>query len=130
MVTPFRYNSLHSHLGKHQILIAFTQFMDNFVANDEQGGKQAATALTYSIANLLKHQGYPVMPLTTRILGNPEWLSHAYLDAGVIPNQVNYGWFLQGFNSVDSLVEFVPVEEGPSVPAYRARGKLSSGRYE
>lgn len=65
------------------------------------------------------------MPLTIRISGNHEWLSDAYYDANVIPNRENFGWFLQGFNSVESLVEFVPAEEKNGVPAYRGRGKTS-----
>lgn len=63
------------------------------------------------------------MPLTVRISGNHEWLSDAYFDARVIPNRANFGWFLQGFNSVESLVEFVPTEDRISVPAYRGRSK-------
>lgn len=63
------------------------------------------------------------MPLTVRISGNPEWLSDAYYDANTIPNRVNFGWFLQGFNSVESLVEFVPTEDEISMPAYRGRSK-------
>ena len=66
---------------------------------------------------------YEVMPLTIRISANHEWLSDAYYDANVIPDRVNFGWFLQGFNSVESLVEFVPIEDRISVPAYRGRGK-------
>ena len=65
------------------------------------------------------------MPLTIRISGNHEWLSDAYYDANVIPNRDNFGWFLQGFNSVESLVEFIPTEDRMSVPAYRGRGKMS-----
>ena len=64
-----------------------------------------------------------MMPLVVRILGNHEWLSDAYFDASVIPNRANFGWFLQGFNSVESLVEFVPIEDKISMPAYRGRGK-------
>ena len=63
------------------------------------------------------------MPLVVRVSGNHEWLSDAYFDANVIPNRVNYGWFLEGFNSVESLVEFVPIEERISIPAYRGRGE-------
>ena len=70
---------------------------------------------------------YEVMPLNIRIAGNHEWLSNAYYDARVIPNRVNFGFFLQGFNSVESLVEFVPVEDRITVPAYRGRGKLEEG---
>lgn len=63
------------------------------------------------------------MPLTVRISGNHEWLGDAYFDANVIPTRANFGWFLQGFNSVESLVEFVPTEERVSMPAYRGRSK-------
>ena len=63
------------------------------------------------------------MPLTVCISGNHEWLSDAYYDADVIPNRANFGWFLQGFNSVESLVEFVPFEDKISIPAYRGRSK-------
>ena len=63
------------------------------------------------------------MPLTIRIFGNHEWLSDAYFDAKVIPDRANFGWFLQGFNSVESLVEIVPFEERMSMPAYRGRGQ-------
>ena len=67
------------------------------------------------------------MPLNIRIAGNHEWLSDAYYDARVIPNRVNFGFFLQGFNSVESLVEFVPVEDRITVPAYRGRGRSEEG---
>lgn len=83
-------------------------------------------ALTHAIAEMLGQMGYEVTRLVIRILGNPEWLSDAYLDATVIPHRVNFGWFLQGFNSVESLVEFVAVSDGPCTPVYRMRGKLSS----
>lgn len=62
--------------------------------------------------------------MTVRISGNHEWLSDAYYDANVIPNRANFGWFLQGFNSVESLVDFVPIEDRISIPAYRGRSKL------
>ena len=62
------------------------------------------------------------MPLKVRISGNFEWLSDAYYDANVIPHRANFGWFLRGFNSVESLVEFVPFEEKMSMPAYLGRG--------
>ncbi|CAD6591211.1 MAG: hypothetical protein ASARMPRED_005263 [Alectoria sarmentosa] len=97
------------------------QFLDKFVCHDYNGGKEAATALTHAIGEWLLRWDYEVMPLTVRILGNPEWLSDAYYDANIIPNRVNFGWFLQGFNSVESLVEFVPTEDEISVPAYRGR---------
>lgn len=80
-------------------------------------------ALTHAIGEMLNRKGYQPMPLIIRILGNPEWLSDAYFDAGVAPDRVNFGWFLQGFNSVESLVEFVATEDGPSIPAYRMRGE-------
>lgn len=102
------------------------KFLDEFVANDEVGGKQAAMALTHAIAKMLGQMGYEVTRLVIRILGNPEWLSDAYLHASVIPHRVNFGWFLQGFNSVESLVEFVAMSDGPCTPAYRMRGKSSS----
>ena len=64
-----------------------------------------------------------VIPLMVRVYGSPGWLSQAFVDANIIPSMVNYGWFLQGFNDVESLVEFIAVEDGPSIPAYRSRGK-------
>ena len=64
-----------------------------------------------------------MMPLIVRISGNHEWLSDAYYDAKVIPNRTNFGWFLQGFNSVEPLVEYVPTDDRMSTPAYRGRGK-------
>lgn len=67
-----------------------------------------------------------MMPLNVLISGNHEWLSDAYYDASVIPNRANFGWFLQGFNSVESLVEFVPIEDRISMPAYRGRGESTS----
>lgn len=63
------------------------------------------------------------MPLMIRVSGNQEWLSDAYFDANVIPNRANFGWFLQGFHSVESLVEFVHTEDRISMPAYRGRSK-------
>lgn len=97
------------------------QFLDKYVGKDEPGGVEAATALTHAIGGWLRKWNYEVMPLTVRISGNHEWLSDAYFDARVIPNRANFGWFLQGFNSVESLVEFVPTEDRISVPAYRGR---------
>lgn len=91
--------------------------------NDRDGGVEAATALTHAIGQWLFKWDYEVMPLTIRISGNHEWLSDAYFDANVIPNRANFGWFLEGFNSVESLVEFVPIEDRISTPAYRGRGK-------
>lgn len=82
-------------------------------------------ALTHAIGEMLGQMGYEVTRLVIRILGNPEWLSVAYLDATVIPHQVNFGWFLQGFNSVESLVEFVAMSDVPT-PVYRMRGEWST----
>ena len=101
------------------------QFADSFVRNDREGGVEAATALTHSIGQWLLNWGFEVMPLAVRISGNHEWLSDAYFDAKTIPNRVNYGWFLEGFNSVESLVEFVPIEDRISIPAYRGRGEAA-----
>jgi len=67
---------------------------------------------------------YEVTRLIIRIVGNTEWLSDAYLDANVTPHRVNFGWFLQGFNSVESLVEFVAIDDGPSTSLYGMRGVL------
>lgn len=69
-------------------------------------------ALTHAIGESLHRMGYAVTKLLARIMGDPEWLALAYLHAGVIPSKVNFGWFLRGFNGVESLVEFVPVDEG------------------
>ena len=91
--------------------------------NDREGGVEAATNLTHTIGGWLLKWDFEVMPLVVRISGNHEWLSDAYFDADVIPNRVNYGWFLEGFNSVESLVEFVPIEDRISIPAYRGRGE-------
>jgi len=102
------------------------KFIDGFVANDEAGGKQAAMALTHAIGDMLGQMGYEVTRLVIRIFGNPEWLSDAYLDATVIPHRVNFGWFLQGFSSVESLVEFVAISDGPCTPVYRMRGNCQA----
>ena len=99
------------------------KFLDKFVSNDRKGGKEAATTLTHAIGEWLQKWNYEVMPLTVRISGHHEWLSDAYFDAEVIPSRVNFGWFIEGFNSIESLVEFVPIEDKISVPAYRGRGK-------
>ena len=66
---------------------------------------------------------HPVMPLVIRVFGNPEWLSDVYLEAGAIPIRANLGHFLRGFNSHDSLVEFVAEDIGMRIPAYRMRGR-------
>ena len=97
------------------------QFLDGFVCHDREGGVEAATALTHAIGEWLRKWSFEVMPLTIRILANYEWLSDAYYDADTIPDRVNFGWFLQGFNSVESLVEFIPFEDRISIPAYRGR---------
>jgi len=85
-------------------------------------------ALTTAIREIVKQvdDSMKVMPLIVKIMGNPEWLSDAYLAAQFIPHQVNFGWFLQGFNVVKPLVEFVADDiVGPSIPSYRTRGRLS-----
>lgn len=96
------------------------------VANDEAGGKQAAMVLTHAIGEILGQMQHDVMRLNIRVFGNPEWLSDAYLDANIIPHRMNFGWFLQGFNSVESLVEFVAINDGPNIPAYRMRGECQA----
>ena len=93
------------------------------MSNDRAGGVEAATVLTHTIGQWLLKWDFEVMPLVVRVSGNHEWLSDAYFDANVIPNRVNYGWFLEGFNSVESLVEFVPIEDRISIPAYHGRGE-------
>ena len=90
---------------------------------DREGGIEAATNLTPTIGQWLLKWDFEVMPLAVRVSGNHEWLSDAYFEDGVIPDRVNYGWFLEGFNSVESLVEFVPIEDKISTPAYRGRGE-------
>lgn len=100
------------------------QFLDNFVANDDRGGKQAAIALSHAIAEVLKQITDRVMPLMIRVLGNPEWLSDAYYDANIIPNRANFGWFLEGFNSAEALVEFVAIDVRLTTPIYHMRGEL------
>lgn len=82
-------------------------------------------ALTEAVGTLVNSVdcSLDVMPLMVRILGGPEWLSQAYLEANVTPHLVNFGWFLRGFNNTESLVEFIAVEDGPSIPTYRARGE-------
>ncbi|KAF6222030.1 hypothetical protein HO133_001998 [Letharia lupina] len=94
---------------------------NKYVCNDQDGGREAAAALTHAIGDWLLNWKFEVMPLTVHISGNHEWLGDAYFDANVIPSRANFGWFLQGFNSVESLVEFVPTEERISIPAYRGR---------
>lgn len=108
------------------LMVVYPKFLDGFIANDELGGKQAAMALTHGIADMLGQMGYEVTRLIIRIFGNPEWLSDAYLEANIVPHRVNFGWFLQGFNSVESLVEFVAISDGPCTPVYRMRGGVSS----
>ena len=93
------------------------------MCNDREGGVEAATTLTHTIGQWLLKWDFEVMPLAVRVSGNHEWLSDAYFEANVILDRVNYGWFLEGFNSVESLVEFVHIENRISIPAYRGRGE-------
>ena len=90
---------------------------------DREGGDEAATNLTHTIGQWLLKWDFEVMPLWVRVFGNYEYLSDAYFEAGVIPDRVNYGWFLEGFNNVESHVEFVPIEDKIGIPAYRGRSE-------
>ena len=73
-------------------------------------------ALAQALAVVVERLNYSmkVIPLMVGVYGSPEFLSQAFLDADVTPSLVNYGWFLQGFNRVESLVEFIAVEDGRS----------------
>jgi hypothetical protein len=104
-----------------------SQFRDEFVQNEKNGGGLAARALIEAVQDHIRKIKPDISPNIKYKIGvyaNVAGLGSTYCDTSVVSSQDALNSFIQAFNMEDTLCDFVDAGSGKECSDVKIRGKL------
>ena len=103
-----------------------SQFLDEWVADHEQGGKAAAFQLTKSIKEYYQARLPELrsdLKVVVHVYANLKGLGRTYSDAGLIQHPAEIMEFVRGFNMAHALDDFIDAGDGKECADEKVRGR-------